>query len=122
MRGSTSISGDIPKIESIQKEGASMSEVSEVREGAEPSPHVEAELRERSRHVKAALREVGDGFRQFSRNGRWGGCSGCPVDADGRKYPEFCAFTDRYDHQLTVDQLAESFKIHERISAERRTW
>jgi protein gp37 len=36
------------------------------------------------------------------RNGRWGCCSGCPRDAAGMRYPERCAFTARYDHNLTA--------------------
>ncbi len=53
-----------------------------------------------------------DCFLQFSRNGRWGTCGACPRDSDGHAYPEFCAFTERYDHQLSVDELAEAHKAY----------
>lgn len=52
-----------------------------------------------------------DAFRQFSRNGRWGTCVCCPRDSDGNAYPEFCLDTNRYDHNLTVDSLAEQSKL-----------
>lgn len=58
-----------------------------------------------------ALRERGDSFVQFSRNGRWGTCGYCPRDREHHAFPEFCAFTDRYDHQLTAKELAENFEI-----------
>lgn len=56
-----------------------------------------------------ALRERADAFRQFSRNGRWGTCVACPRDTRGDAYPEFCAFTERYDHLLNAQSLAENF-------------
>lgn len=46
----------------------------------------------------------------FARNGRWGTCASCPLDGDGRKVPELCEHTGRYDHLLTIDALA--FQIH----------
>ena len=58
-----------------------------------------------------ALRERGDSFVQFSRNGRWGTCVDCPRDRELHAFPEFCPFTDRYDHQLTAKELAENFEI-----------
>lgn len=39
---------------------------------------------------------------QMLLNGRWGTCSGCPRDADGRPHPERCVNTDRYDHDIPV--------------------
>jgi hypothetical protein len=54
---------------------------------------------------------IKDAFRQFSRNGRWGTCSDCPRDSSGNAYPEFCEWTDRYDHNLDVDALADQHKI-----------
>ena len=54
--------------------------------------------------------EMRDRFRQFSRNGRWGTCGACPRDRDGNAYPEACEFTERGDHTLDVDSLAEQFK------------
>jgi hypothetical protein len=57
--------------------------------------------------------ELADGFIQFSRIGRWGTCVACPRDTDGHVYPEFCRYTDRYDHNLTVDELAASHKIYD---------
>ena len=57
--------------------------------------------------VRMALKEMADSFRQFGRNGCWGTCVECPRDEEGHTYPEFCKhFGIRYDHQLTVDQLA----------------
>ncbi len=60
-------------------------------------------------HLRCALREWGAHFKMFSRNGRWGTCSGCPRTIAGGIFPEFCADTARYDHQLTVDDLAEQW-------------
>lgn len=54
--------------------------------------------------------DFADAFHQFARNHRWGTCVDCPVDSRGDVYPEFCENTARYDHQLTVDQLAEQWK------------
>lgn len=51
-------------------------------------------------------------FVQFSRNGRWGTCMDCPRDSNRMVYPEFCKNTNRYDHQLNVDQLIETHKRH----------
>ena len=53
---------------------------------------------------------VKDQFIQFSRNGRWGTCGACPRDSNGHVYPEFCKYTERCDHQLTVDDLARTHK------------
>lgn len=63
-----------------------------------------------------------DWFIQFARNGRWGTCGGCPRDTDKHAYPEFCPDTDRYDHQLTIDSLVETYKsytrrLHSEVSA-----
>ena len=60
---------------------------------------------------KKALRQTSDYFRQFSRNGRWGTCVDCPRDELFFAYPEFCPNTNRGDHHLTVDQLANRFNI-----------
>lgn len=53
-----------------------------------------------------------DHFRQFARNGRWGTCVSCPRDSDGHAYPECCQFTERYDHNLDVDLLAQQHKTY----------
>ena len=53
-----------------------------------------------------------DHFKQFMRNGRWGTCASCPRDNQNHAYPEFCEYTDRYDHQLTLDELTESYKSY----------
>jgi hypothetical protein len=53
-----------------------------------------------------------DCFIQFSRNGRWGTCGDCPRDSNGKAYPEFCKYTKRYDHHLTVDDLAHTHKAY----------
>jgi len=60
-----------------------------------------------------ALREMADSFRQFSRNGRWGTCVGCPRDSHGNAYPEFCSLTSRYDHQMTASELADAWNTYE---------
>jgi len=60
--------------------------------------------------TKKTLKETGDGFRQFARVGRWGTCAGCPRDSQGNAYPEFCADTERYDHQLTAEGLADCWQ------------
>jgi hypothetical protein len=57
-----------------------------------------------------ALKELSDAFRQCSRNGRWGTCGGCPRDRENHAYPEFCGDTKRYDHQLTVAELAATWE------------
>lgn len=55
--------------------------------------------------------EMKDHFVMFSRNGRWGTCASCPMDSNGMKYPEFCDYTKRSDHQLDVKELAEQHLI-----------
>ncbi len=42
--------------------------------------------------------------RQIARNGRWGTCAACPRTSAGEVYPEFCTYSDRYDHQLGANQ------------------
>ncbi len=59
---------------------------------------------------KNVLRKLADALRQASRNGKWGTCGGCPRDTHGNAYPEFCECRDRYDHHLTIDQLADAWK------------
>lgn len=59
---------------------------------------------------RKAVKRMADGFRQFSRNGRWGTCADCPCDSHNHAYPEFCVNTDRYDHQLTANSLANQFE------------
>lgn len=51
-----------------------------------------------------------DSFRQFSRNEKWGSCGSCPRDSEFNAYPEFCQYYDRYDHQLTIDELQRAYK------------
>jgi hypothetical protein len=63
------------------------------------------------------LREKGDAFRQFSRNGRWGTCGCCPRDIQNNAYPEYCEFTERQDHHLSATSLAESWEIRFRGNA-----
>jgi hypothetical protein len=67
--------------------------------------------------TEKTLREIGDNFRQFARNGRWGTCGGCPRDVQGNAYPEHCADTDRYDHQLGASSLAETWGIYFKANA-----
>ena len=40
----------------------------------------------------------------LARYGRWGTCVDCPR-VDGTVHPERCELTDRYDHQLSADQV-----------------
>jgi hypothetical protein len=49
-------------------------------------------------------------WEQFMRNGRWGTCVDCPTDNNRRSLPELCVNTDRYDHNLTLDELVEQYK------------
>lgn len=58
---------------------------------------------------------IKEAFEQFARNERWGTCGECPRNADNI-YPEFCINTKRYDHQLTLDQLYEQYKIRKEKS------
>lgn len=70
--------------------------------------------------LDASLREA---LRIFARCGRWGTCVGCPRDGEDHVYPEFCAYTKRYDHQLTIDELADAIKRNAeraRIAAQER--
>ena len=60
--------------------------------------------------LKYQLKHLSDAFRQASRNGRWGSCVACPQDSNGHEYPEFCVYTNRYDHQLTINELAETWE------------
>jgi hypothetical protein len=52
-----------------------------------------------------------DFLLQFYRNGRWGTCVDCPRDTNGRAYPEFCEYTERYDHKLTLDDLVGHYEV-----------
>lgn len=47
---------------------------------------------------------------QFRRNGRWGTCVDCPK-IEGRAYPELCVNTERGDHNLTLEELVEHYRI-----------
>lgn len=65
-------------------------------------------------HVSGSVEKdtpVADAFRQASRNGRWGTCGGCPQDTQGNAYPEFCEMRARYDHHLTIEALAKSWRF-----------
>lgn len=42
------------------------------------------------------------------RNGRWGMCSGCPGDKNG-KYPEKCGETARHDHNIHATKNGKFF-------------
>lgn len=55
--------------------------------------------------VEKVRKELSKHFHMFARNSRWGTCSDCPRDSDGMIYPEFCAETNRFDHQLLPEQL-----------------
>lgn len=55
--------------------------------------------------------DLRDAFMQFARNNRWGTCGDCPRDDERHVYPEFCKFTDRYDHRLDLNSLVFQWKI-----------
>lgn len=61
--------------------------------------------------VKKMRPLIRDGLQQFYRNGRWGTCGSCPRDSGGKHYPEFCENTNRYDHHLSIDGLANQINI-----------
>ena len=48
----------------------------------------------------------------YTRNGRWGTCASCPWE-DGKVWPHSCEFTDRPDHQLTLDALVAQIERHQ---------
>jgi hypothetical protein len=56
--------------------------------------------------VNAGIR---DGFSQFARTGRWGTCADCPR-VEGHAFPEFCQHRTRYDHNLTLKDLATAYR------------
>jgi hypothetical protein len=39
-----------------------------------------------------------------ARNGRWGTCTCCPRDEQGRAFPERCVNTNRYDHNIPTPE------------------
>ena len=55
-------------------------------------------------------KKIEDFFHQFIRNDKWGTCVECPRDSKGSAYPEFCKLYNRYDHQLTLDDLVGVYK------------
>lgn len=56
------------------------------------------------------LMEFAPRLAQLGRNGRWGTCVACPRAGDGTVLPELCEHTARYDHNLTMRQLAEMWE------------
>ena len=63
----------------------------------------------REEAVQLALNSTRDSFRQFLRNGRWGTCADCPRNNEGHAYPELCKHFSRYDHYLSIDDLASNY-------------
>lgn len=61
-------------------------------------------------NTKHALKKHRAQFQMFARNGRWGTCNDCPRDFMDNVYPEFCKNTERYDHQLSLTELAEQYQ------------
>lgn len=57
------------------------------------------------------LEQIRDAFRQFARNLRWGTCADCPRTMEGHVLPEFCNYTSRLDHNLSVESLALQFQL-----------
>lgn len=72
--------------------------------------YVDRLLRVKSIATERTLLIWSTSFELFARNGRWGTCGGCPRDAARNVHPEFCTFTDRTDHQLDAEGLAESYR------------
>lgn len=70
-----------------------------------PNPVIPEELRQK------ALKGVAKDFVMFSRNGRWGTCERCPIDATGMLYPEFCVNTRESSHQRSASILAAMFQM-----------
>lgn len=66
--------------------------------------------------TERALKSTAPHLRMFARNGRWGTCADCPRDSEGNTYPEFCPNTERTDHQLGMDELAQSWETAKRAS------
>lgn len=64
--------------------------------------------------TETALKRTAGHLRMFARNGRWGTCVDCPRDSEHNAYPEFCKNTERYDHQLDMKGLAESWENSKR--------
>lgn len=64
-------------------------------------------------HSKA-MRERGNSFNQFMRNGVWGTCVACPRDSNHHAYPEFCEHAMRSDNHLTIEGLVQSYHAHGR--------
>jgi hypothetical protein len=56
------------------------------------------------------MNKMGDGFRQFMRNGVWGTCVDCPRDSAEHAYPEFCTNATRDDHLLAPSDLFEHYE------------
>ena len=50
-------------------------------------------------------------FEAFIRTGHWGTCVDCPV-VDGRKIPELCRYSKRFDHQLELDALVGQYRAY----------
>ena len=47
-------------------------------------------------------------MKTFSRIGKWGTCIECP--RSDFTYLKFCVNKERYDHNLTADDLADNIK------------
>lgn len=62
--------------------------------------------------TRNALKKTASHLRMFARNGRWGTCTDCPRDSEENAFPEFCVNTERYDHHLTMQSLAEQWATH----------
>lgn len=60
----------------------------------------------RHKRTIAPLREE---FEAFIRTGVWGTCAECPF-LDGKKVPELCVNTKRYDHQFSARALFERYE------------
>jgi hypothetical protein len=61
-------------------------------------------------HRKAMNSHERKHWELFLRNGRWGTCVDCPMDSDGKQYPELCEHTARSDHHLSIEALVERYR------------
>ena len=60
-----------------------------------------------------AMRELRGAFEAFVRTGVWGTCADCPF-VDGKKIPELCDNSERYDHLLSSESLFEQYRTRMR--------
>jgi hypothetical protein len=84
-----------------------------------PGEYVERVLKVKSIAAQRTLKIWSGSFELFARNGRWGDRGGCPRDAASNVHPEFCADTDRHDHQLKAKDLADAYDREYKLQHDR---